>query len=464
MVRGYAGSGTKPKKRVTAALPFRRIRSLRTGQPDGFATICLTKFWERVAYYGLQAILILYLTEYLLVTRAADEIWLVASISTLFEVKGQALASSITGGFLTLISIIPIVGGVITDRVLGPARAILVGGSIMAIGHLAMAYEPALILALTCIALGIGLFRGAIASQLGSLYDTDSRRVEGFQLYFLAVNLAGLAGPFVVGTIGEEAGWHWGFATSAFAMLVALSIYAFGHFDPAKARKVEVPAYAPSATLLSARKWPSNILLIAGVGLLAIPNFQLFNAYLLWVKKDFALLLFGQPIPVSWLVGMDAALSLCVLVASVPAWRALERHIGPVSSLTRASFGALFVCAGTCMLLAAALMGGGGKLTLLWCVAFQFLNAAGLAQILPAALAELGSKDNVKGSATSISGYFLGLFFAGLLSTVLAARFEALPITTFWSLHLGCAVAGAAMLLLAKKTADHFVRAQGQMG
>ncbi|WP_170226874.1 MFS transporter [Sphingorhabdus contaminans] len=449
---------------MTTAIPLRRIRSLRTGQPDGFATICFTKFWERVAYYGLQAILILYLTEYLLVTRAPGEIWLVASISTLFNVQGQALASSITGGFLTLISIIPIVGGIITDRFLGPARAILLGGSIMVIGHLAMAYEPALILALACIALGIGLFRGAIASQLGSLYDSESRRVEGFQLYFLVVNIAGLTGPFLVGTIGEEAGWHWGFAASASAMAMALAIYAFGYLDHARIPHAQVRANAPSASALPTRKWPSNILLIAGVGLLAIPNFQLFNAYLLWVKKDFALMAFGQPIPVSWLVGMDAALSLCVLVASVPAWRALERHIGPVSSLTRASFGALFVCAGTCMLLAAALMSGGGKLTLLWCVAFQFLNAAGLAQILPAALAELGSKDNVKGSATSISGYFLGLFFAGLVSTVLAARFEVLPITTFWSLHLGCAVAGAAMLLLAKKTADHFVRAQGQMG
>ena len=274
------------------------------------------------------------------------------------------------------------------------------------------------------------------------------------------MNLAGLAGPFVVGTIGEEAGWHWGFATSAFAMLVALSIYAFGHFDQMKVRNIEVPAYAPSATLLPARKWPSNILLIAGVGLLAIPNFQLFNAYLLWVKKDFALLLFGQPIPVSWLVGMDAALSLCVLVASVPAWRALERHLGPVPSLTRASLGALFVCAGTFMLLGAALTSGEGKLSLAWCVAFQFLNAAGLAQILPAALAELGSTENAKGSATSISGYFLGLFFAGLISTVLAARFETVPITTFWSLHLACAIGGAAMLMLAKKTADHFGRTQ----
>ena len=433
-----------------------RLGSPRLSQPDGFTTICLTKFWERIAYYGLQAILILYLTEYLLVTRKPDEIWLIAPIGAFFEVEGQALASTITGGFLMLISIIPILGGILTDRVLGPARAILVGGSIMAMGHLAMAFEPALIVSLTCIARGIGLFRGAIASQLGSLYDSSSRRVEGFQIYFLAVNLAGLAGPFVVGTVGEKAGWHWGFATSACAMIIALAVYSVGHFDHGKTKGFQAPPLVPSTTKSSARNWPSNILLIAGVGLLAIPNFQLFNAYLLWVKRDFSLLVFGQEIPVSWLVGIDAALSLSVLVASVPAWRALERQWGPVPSLTRASLGALFVCAGTLILLGAALVSDHGKLTLIWCVAFQFLNAAGLAQILPAALAELGSKDNVKGSATSISGYFLGLFFAGLICTVLAARFETLPITTFWSLHLACAVAGAALLYLAKRTADHF--------
>jgi proton-dependent oligopeptide transporter, POT family len=169
------------------------------------------------------------------------------------------------------------------------------------------------------------------------------------------------------------------------------------------------------------------------------------------VKRDFALQIFGEPMPVSWLIGMDAALSLSVLVASVPAWRWLERTVGPVSSLARASFGSLFVCAGVMSLVVATLITGDAKLPLFWCFLFQFLNAVGLAQILPAAMAKLGGKENAKGSATSISGYFFGLFLAGLLSTMLAARFETMGITTFWIFHLACAVAGAAVLFVADR-------------
>jgi proton-dependent oligopeptide transporter, POT family len=440
---------------MTIAAPGRRAWPFRLGQPDGFSRICLTKFWERMAYYGLQSILVLYLVEYLFVSRAPEDIWLAGAISGFFGVRGQALASTITGGFSMAISIIPILGGMITDRVLGPSRAILIGGLIITVGHLAMAYEPALILALLCIAIGIGLFRGAIASQLGALYDDDSRRVEGFQLYFLAVNLAGLGAPFLVGTIGEEIGWHWGFLTAAAAMLIALSTFASGRFGALKPPYNYASRSEVNPPVLSKPKWGSNILLIASVGLLAIPNFQLFNAYLIWVKRDFELQIFEQPMPVSWLLGMDAALSLSVLVASVPAWRWLERKVGPVSPLSRASFGSLFVCAGVTALLAAALWGGGGKLLLLWCVLFQLLNAVGLAQILPAAMATLGGKENARGSATSISGYFFGLFLAGLISTTLAARFETMAISTFWTLHLVCALAGAAILFLANRTSSH---------
>lgn len=434
------------------ALPFQKFGpAISFEQPSGFGRIWLTKFWERVAYYGLQAILVLYLTEYLFTTKSTDEIWFVAFISHTFGVTGQALASTITGGFLMLVSIIPILGGFLTDRYLGPTRSIIIGGSIMAVGHCTMAIEAALLPALLCIALGVGLFRGAIASQLGALYDSDSGRVEGFQLYFLAVNLAGLAAPFVIGTIGEKIGWHWGFAAAGAAMMIALAIYSITlRTDPQRAAFKAVSPMAPRARANAG--WTKNIALIVGVGLLAIPNFQLFNAYMIWVKRDFALQVWEQTVPVSWLIGLDAALSLSVLIASVPAWRWIEARTGPVSAISRASLGALFVCAAMLCLVAVAITNGDGKISLLWCVLFQLLNAVGLAQILPAAMAKLGSRENAGGSATSISGYFFGLFIAGFVSTLLAARFETMDVAIFWLLHLACAGAGAAVFFASRTT------------
>lgn len=434
---------------MSAILP-EHFPSFRFDQPKGFARICGTKFWERVAYYGLQSILILYLTEYLLVDKLPEQIWFLGSASRLLDVQGQALASTITGCFLMLVSIIPILGGIITDRYLGQRRAIIIGGSIIAAGHLLMAVEYALLLALLCIVLGVGLFRGAIASQFGMLYDQDSKRVEGFQFYFLAVNIAALLAPLLVGTIGEGIGWHWGFATSGAAMIFAMIVYRAGTFRATPALGSACGPPKSKQTSSQGSVWKGNMLLILGVGLIAIPNFQLLNAYMLWVKRDFELQIIGYQIPVSWLIGLDAALSLSVLAASVPTWHWIEERIGRVTAMTRASIGSLFVTAGILSLVVASAAAGQGKISLFWCVAFQLFNAVGLAQILPAAMARLCRRENSEGSATSISGYYFGLFIAGLISTFLATRFETVDVTFFWLVHLAFAILGVLVFFLAR--------------
>lgn len=173
----------------------------------------------------MQSILVLYLSTYLFQAKTPEEIWLLATVAQLFEIKGQALASAVTGGYLMAVSITPLIGGWLTDYKLGPHRAVIVGGTAMAVGHLILAYEPALLPALLCVAIGSGLFRGAIAIQFDALYPDDSKRAEAFQLFFIAVNIAGLTAPLLIGTVGEKAGWHWGFGIAALAMTAAMAVY-----------------------------------------------------------------------------------------------------------------------------------------------------------------------------------------------------------------------------------------------
>ena len=424
-------------------------QSSRNAHPAGFWPICLTEFWERLAFYGLQSILVLYLTKYLFDQRTPGEIWFVAPLGRVLDVSGQAMASTITGGYMMLVAIAPLVGGIMTDRYLGAQRAILLGGAIMAVGHALMAYEPALLLALLAIGIGSGLFRGAIAGQLGTLYDNESRRVEAYQLFFLAINFAGVAGPLLIGSLAEGIGWHCGFAAAAFSMSAAMLIY-LSYLNRMRTQLPAPDSHLSAHTDGEARPWRFILPLIAGMGLLAVPNMQLFNAYLIWAERDFALAIFGFQVPASWLIGLDAALGIVILSGSVLAWRAIEQRFGIVPSLSRMAFGSLIVCCGVCVLIGAAAFDPSDKIPLVWPIAFQLLNGIGLAQILPSAMAIIGGKPGGKASSTALGAYFVTLFLASLVSTYLATRFGDMPVATFWMIHLGCTIVGAAILIVLK--------------
>ena len=142
---------------------------------------------------------------------------------------GQALASAIFGTYTASVYLTPIFGGFLADRILGRRRTVLLGALTMAAGHFLMAFEGAFLFALLCLVLGCGMFKGNIASQVGSLYKPeDLRRADAFQIFYLGINAGVIASPLIVGTLGEVYGWHYGFAAAGVGMLLATGIYLSG--------------------------------------------------------------------------------------------------------------------------------------------------------------------------------------------------------------------------------------------
>ena len=142
---------------------------------------------------------------------------------------GQALASAIFGTYAASVYLTPIFGGFLADRLLGRRRTVLLGALTMAAGHFLMAFEAAFLFALLCLVLGCGMFKGNIASQVGSLYKPDDlRRADAFQIFYLGINAGVIASPLIVGTLGEVVGWHYGFAAAGVGMLLAIGIYLSG--------------------------------------------------------------------------------------------------------------------------------------------------------------------------------------------------------------------------------------------
>jgi proton-dependent oligopeptide transporter, POT family len=190
------------------------------GHPRGLWYLAFTEAWERFSYYGMQSLLVLYMVKYLLAPGRIEHVAAFAAFRKLYGgLDGQALASAIFGTYAAAVYLTPILGGLLADRLLGRRRTVLLGALTMAAGHFLMAFEPAFLFALLCLVVGVGMFKGNIASQVGSLYGPeDLRRADAFQIFYLGINAGVIISPLIVGTLGEKVGWHYGFAAAGFGM------------------------------------------------------------------------------------------------------------------------------------------------------------------------------------------------------------------------------------------------------
>ena len=143
------------------------------GHPRGLGWLSYAEFWERFSYYGMQALLVLYMTHRLLQPGHVEHVFGFAAFRSMLEavygrLSTQALGSVIFGLYAGLVYVTPIAGGLLADRVLGRTRTVVLGASLMAAGHFLMASESAFLLALLCLLLGAGCFKGNLAAQIGS--------------------------------------------------------------------------------------------------------------------------------------------------------------------------------------------------------------------------------------------------------------------------------------------------------
>ena len=191
------------------------------GQPRALATLFLTEMWERFSYYGMRAILVLYLI-------APPDGATPPGQGLGYSV---ALAAAIYGSYSSLIYLLPIAGGWVADRLTGPRRAVLFGGIVIAIGHFMMAvpFEVMFWLGLVAVAAGTGLLKPSISAIVGDLYAPhDTRRDGGFSLFYMGINLGALIAPLVVGWLADSFSWHIAFAAAGVGMVIGLIQYVAG--------------------------------------------------------------------------------------------------------------------------------------------------------------------------------------------------------------------------------------------
>jgi POT family proton-dependent oligopeptide transporter len=407
------------------------------GHPKGLTFLFTTEMWERFSYYGMRSLLVLYMTKYLLLSdHAGNVIGLLAvkrALETLFgPLDMQPLSSQIYGFYTAFVYLTPIFGGLLADRVLGQRRTVIVGAVLMAIGHFMMAIEQLFLFALLALILGSGAFKPNISTQVGGLYPPgDRRRDHAYTIFYVGINIGAFLAPLVCGTLGEEAGWHYGFAAAGVGMLIGLSIYLYAlpllppdELQKAKAAHIE-------RRPLGRDEWRAVIALLVQF----VPSTlfwatyeQMGNTIILWADthtdRTIALFGFGAQIPTTWFLAFNPFMIFAFTPFVVALWtRQAERGREP-STITKMALGCCGVTVANLIMMLAALHAGGGTASWLW-LAFYFvvitlgelyLSPVGLSLVTKLAPARILSMMMGVWLATSFIGGFLAGFIGSFWS------------------------------------------------
>ena len=432
------------------------------GHPAGLGWLAFSELWERFSYYGMTALLVLYMTHSLLQPGHIERILGFGPFQSLIAhlygpAAGQALASHVFGFYTAFVYLTPLAGGYLADRYIGRTNAVTIGASLMAMGHFLMAFDTTFLIALTCLLLGVGCFKGNIASQVGALYkDGDPRRADAYQIFLFFVQIAVIASPFVCGRLADRYGWHYGFGAAGVGMLIGLTTYLLGRRTlPREAPRTSVANVAPPRPPFTRNDWIKTILLLALLPVLAVSivgNNQIFNAYLVWGEANYQLTIFGMHMPITDLLAYGSIISAGTIAFSVAFWRWWATRLPEPDEITKMAIG-VALSAGAPLLLVLASMiiaAHGGRVSLWWAIGFELVNDLGFANVVPVGLA-LYSRAAPKGMTSVFIGFyylhlFMGNFFVGWVGGLLGT----MSATSFWLLHVALILGAAAVLIVVK--------------
>jgi POT family proton-dependent oligopeptide transporter len=368
------------------------------GHPRGLSTLFFTEMWERFSYYGMRGFLILYMVKALGFT--------------------DQHAGSVYGNYVGSVWLAAIFGGIIADRWLGHYKSVLIGGTIIALGHFTLALHalPFFYAGLSFIVIGTGLLKPNVSTLVGSLYaEGDERRDAGFSIFYMGINLGALIGPLIAGKLAEGVDWHLGFACAGVGMTLGLAQYVLGRnrLEPALARLTARPPPAVAATAAESdgftvadwKRMAAVVVFFLFASLFWGAYEQAGSTLNLFADRYVRLELLGIKLYASWFVSIQAA--FVILLSPIFAW--LWVRLGPrqPSSPTKFALALLFVGLAFVLLLpAGAIAQGGVKISPLWLVGAYFIEELGELCLSPVGLSVV-----TKLAPRRVVGLLMGVFF-----------------------------------------------------
>ncbi len=465
------------------------------GHPRGLATLFFTEMWERLTYYGIQSILILFMVA------ATGRGGLGFG-----DKNGNAIAGLYFGGTYLL----SLIGGWVADRLIGGRQAVLAGGVLIAAGNalLASGGRRLFFLGLIFNVLGVGLLKPNVSTTVGELYpEGGSRRDAGFSIFYIGINIGSLLGPLLVPVVAQKYGWHAGFALPALGMLIGLAQFlatrrylggagaaptttrpgswlALGGFLAVVAAITAVmlsgAVSVNPVTASTAISWLVGIMMGGYLLYLALAGgltgeersrvfammalfaastvfwmayMQMFGSFTLFAQRYTDLDVFGWKMPAGVTQTIDPIFIITLAPVFAALWVWLERRGRDLSSPAKFACGLLLMAAGMLVMYVASLrVLHGAKVSPLWLTATYFLNACGELCLSP-----VGLSSTTKLAPARFGGQIMGLWFltialGSFLAGLFSGDYNASHLATLPALYLRLfwwsAIGAAAMLLI----------------
>jgi POT family proton-dependent oligopeptide transporter len=406
--------------------------------------------WERFSYYGMRGFLILYLT---------------AAVATGGLGFSDRRGSLIYALYTSSVWLTPIAGGFVADRYLGQYRSVLLGGSIIALGHFTLAFHslPFFFTGLAFIVVGTGLLKPNVSTLVGSLYDEgDRRRDAGFSVFYMGINLGGTAGILGAGALAQKVDWHLGFAAAGVGMTLGLIQYVLGKrrlalaFERLGVRSTPArsqPHTSPSP--LTATEWKriAAILVLFFFATLFWGAYEQAGSTLnLFADRYTRLSVLGFTIPSSWLQAVQPI--FVILLAPAIAW--VWVRLGSREPSSPAKFALALLFAGLAFLLlvpaaSIAQSGAGVRVSPLWLVVAYFIEELGELCLSPVGLSAVTKLAPPRLVGRMMGVFFLSNWLGNLLAGGTAGFFSTLPLPTlFGAVAVVSLVSALIMALLIK--------------
>jgi POT family proton-dependent oligopeptide transporter len=384
-----------------------------THQPRGLWLLFLVEMWERFSYYGMRALLVLYLVNEL---RWTD-----------------AQASSLYGYYTGLVYLTPIIGGWLADRFIGTRRSLVIGGAIIALGHFSLAVPgmAAFYTGLVLIIIGTGFFKPNVSTMVGQLYgENDPRRDSGFTIFYMGINLGAFLAPLVCGYLGETIGWHYGFGAAGVGMVLGLLLFLWGRdrylpgigLSPQEKVKTEVEeANHP----LTREEW-HRIFVIVIVAFFVIFFWSAFEqagaSMNLFADRHTERTLMGFEFPASWFQSVNPFGILIFAPIFAGIWTWLSRRGKEPATPVKMAIGLLLLSAGFgVMVVGAGLADQGQQVSPMWLILAYLLHTLGELCLSPVGLSLVTKLAPLKLASLLMGVWFLANFAANIVAGQLSA-------------------------------------------
>jgi len=417
--------------------------------PPGLSTLFFTEMWERFSYYGMRALLILYMVS------------AVEKGGLGFDTQH---AASIYGWYTALAYAAAIPGGWIADRLLGQYRSVLLGGIIIALGHFCLASHalPLFYTGLAMIVAGTGLLKPNVSTMVGSLYEQDDpRRDAGFSIFYMGINIGAMTAPLICGWLGQKVEWHYGFAAAGVGMTLGVIQYLAGkkRLQPGLDRlEAANPGREPSRRSGSA---PFTGVEWKRIGAICVLFF--FSA-LFWAAFEQAgssLNLFadrvsrntflGFAFPSSWYQAVNSF--FIITLAPVLAWLWIRLGKRDPSSPAKFTYGLVFVGLGFLLLVPASMIASPPDrlVSPMWLVGVYLLHTIGELCLSPVGLSVVTKLAPPRIVGSMMGVWFLSLSLGNKIGGWVAGFFETLPLPQLFGAVFATTAAAALVLALLSK-------------